>query len=191
MTRRLVVGITGASGVLYGVRLLEVLAGVPQVETHLVLSRAALGTLALELPQWPPEEIRALAAHCYEPEDLAAPLASGSFPTEAMVVAPCSMKTLAALAHGYADNLLVRAGDVTLKERRRLVLVPRETPLHLGHLRNMVALAEMGAILVPPAVSFYHQPLTIQDVVDHTVGKVLDLLQVEHSLFRRWGSRGL
>lgn len=191
MSRRLVVGISGASGVLYGVRLLEVLAEVSEVETHLVLSRAALGTLALELPDWPPERIRALATFSYEPEDLAAPLASGSFRTEAMVVVPCSMKTLAALAHGHADNLLVRAGDVALKERRRLILVPRETPLHLGHLRNMVALAEMGAVLVPPAVSFYHRPLTVQDVVDHTVGKVLDLLSIEHDLFQRWGSRGL
>jgi len=191
VSRRLVVGISGASGVLYGVRLLEVLAEVSEVETHLVLSRAALGTLALELPDWPPERIRALATFSYEPEDLAAPLASGSFRTEAMVVVPCSMKTLAALAHGHADNLLVRAGDVTLKERRRPILVPRETPLHLGHLRNMVALAEMGAVLVPPAVSFYHRPLTVQDVVDHTVGKVLDLLSIEHDLFQRWGSRGL
>ncbi len=186
MSRRLVVGITGASGVLYGVRLLQVLSGAPLWETHLVLSRAALATLALELPDWPVEEIRALATRSYEPEDLAAPLASGTFRTEAMVVAPCSMKTLAAVAHGYADNLLVRAADVTLKERRRLILVPRETPLHLGHLRNMVAVAEMGGVLVPPAVSFYHQPLTVQDVVDHTVGKVLDLLDIEHSLFRRW-----
>ncbi len=186
MSRRLVVGISGASGVLYGVRLLQVLRGIPAWETHLVISRAAVRTLALELPEWPPEAVRDLADFSHDFEDLAAPPASGTFLTEGMVVAPCSMKTLSAVAQGHSGDLLARAADVVLKERRRLVLVPRESPLHLGHLRNMLAVTEMGGILVPPVVSFYQRPQGVLDVVDHTVGKVLDLFGIEHDLFERW-----
>lgn len=187
MSRRLVVGISGASGILYGVRLLEVLRDVPDWESHLVISRAAVRTLALELPEWPLEAVRGLADFVHDVEDLAAPLASGTFRTHGMVVAPCSMKTLSAVAQGDGGNLLTRAADVALKERRRLVLVPRESPLHLGHLKNMLSVTEMGAILVPPVVSFYLRPQSVLEVVDHTVGKVLDLFGLEHTLFQRWG----
>ncbi|WP_025322767.1 UbiX family flavin prenyltransferase [Deferrisoma camini] len=183
--RRIVVGITGASGVVYGVRLLQVLRQMPAVETHLILSAAARQTLVLET-EWAPETVEALADRAYDPGDLAAPIASGSVPTAGMVVAPCSMKTLSAIAHSYADNLIVRAADVTLKERRPLVLVPRETPLHKGHLELMLRAADLGAALVPPMVAFYHRPTTIDEVVDHTVGKVLELLGLEHQLYRRW-----
>lgn len=186
MTRRIVVGITGASGTLYGIRFLQVLREIPDLETHLVMSRAAARTLALESPEWTLEAVRALAHHAHDPADLAAPPASGSFRTAGMIVAPCSMKSLAAIAHGLSGDLLARAADVTLKERRRLVLVPRETPLHLGHLRNMVAVTEQGGILAPPMVALYHRPTTLMEVVDHTVGKVLDLFDLDHSLFRRW-----
>jgi 4-hydroxy-3-polyprenylbenzoate decarboxylase len=170
----------------YGVRLLQVLAQQPGVETHLVVSRAAWRTLELELPDWKREAVEALADRVYDPGDLAAAISSGSFLTAGMVIAPCSMKTLAAVAHGFNEDLISRAADVTLKERRRLVLVPREAPLHLGHLRNMVAVAELGAVIVPPLVAFYHAPRTLMDVVDHTIGKVLDILGLEHSLFQRW-----
>lgn len=186
MTRRIVVGITGASGPLYGIRLLQVLRETPGWETHLVMSRAAARTLELESPEWSMQAVQALADVVHQPGDLAASVASGSFRTAGMIVAPCSMKTLAAIAHGYSEDLLTRAADVALKERRRLVLVPRETPLHLGHLRNMAAVTELGAIVAPPMVALYHRPQTLMDVVDHTVGKVLDLFDVEHSLFRRW-----
>lgn len=186
MTRRLVVGITGASGPLYGVRILQVLREIPDWETHLVMSRAAARTLELELPDWSVQKVHGLADFVHQAGDLAAPIASGSFRTSGMIVAPCSMKTLAAIAHGYSEDLLTRAADVALKERRRLVLVPRETPLHLGHLRNMATVTELGAIVAPPMVALYHRPRTLMDVVDHTVGKVLDLFEIEHSLFRRW-----
>ena len=173
--KRIIIGISGASGVIYGVRLLEVLAGVADVETHLILSTGAAVTLALETDK--------------TPADLAAAVSSGSFGADGMVVAPCSMKSLAQIALSLNDNLLTRAADVTLKERRRLVVVPRETPLHLGHLRHMAALAEMGAVILPPMPSFYHAPRTIMDVVDQTVGKILDQFAVPHELFRRWGGR--
>lgn len=182
---RLVVGITGASAPIYGIRLLEVLRNLP-VETHLVMSAQAGVTMRYETPAWSVEQVRALADVVHEPGNLAASIASGSFLTSGMVVAPCSMRTLASVAAGLADNLLTRAADVTLKERRRLVLVPRETPLHLGHLRSMTAVTEMGGIILPPMVAFYHQPQTIDDIVNHTVGKVLDVLGIEHELFRRW-----
>ena len=182
---RLVVGITGASAPIYGIRLLEVLREQP-VETHLVMSAQAGHTMALEAPEWNRERVEALADVVHATHNLAAAIASGSFQTRGMVVAPCSMRTLAAIAHGISDNLLTRAADVTLKERRPLVLVPRETPLHLGHLRNMAAVTEMGGIILPPMVAFYHRPQSIADIVDHTVGKVLDVLGFEHSLYRRW-----
>jgi 4-hydroxy-3-polyprenylbenzoate decarboxylase len=175
----------GATGVIYGIRLLEVLSGLKGVETHLIISTAGEKTIEIETA-FKATEVKALANYCYAIEDIAARIASGSFQHDGMIVAPCSMKTLSALATSYADNLLTRAADVTLKERRRLVLMVRETPLHLGHLRNMVSVTEMGAIVMPPVPAFYHGPQTIQDIVDHTVGKALDLFQIEHSLYRRW-----
>jgi len=182
---KLIVGISGASGTLYGIRLLQVLAGNPKVETHLILSKGAEVTLKLETT-FSADDVRALASRCHDPANLAAAVSSGSFPVIGMVVVPCSMKSLAQIALSLNDNLLTRAADVTLKERRKLVVVPRETPLHLGHLRHMVAIAEMGGIVLPPAPSFYHGPRSIQDVVDQTVGKVLDQFGIAHDLFRRW-----
>lgn len=183
--RRIVVGITGASGSIYGVRLLEVFRDMADVETHLVLSDAAPITLQQEMGLGQ-SEIHALADRWYRARDIAAPIASGSFPVHGMVVAPCSIKTLSGLAYSQASNLLLRAGDVMLKERRPLVLMLRETPLHLGHLRAMTQVVEMGAIMVPPMPAFYHHPRDIDDLVNHSIGKVLDQLQIEHQLFRRW-----
>lgn len=182
---RLVVGITGASGVLYGVRLLELLRPLP-VETHLVLSRAAEMTLGYETER-KPAEVKALADHCYPVADVGAAIASGSFPTIGMVIAPCSVRSMAEIAGGVTSSLLTRAADVTLKERRRLVLMLRETPLHTGHLRNMLALSEMGAIIAPPVPAFYARPATLAEMVDHTVGRVLDLFGIDAGTVRRWG----
>jgi len=184
--KRFVIGLSGASGVIYGVRLLEVLRTLSDVETHLILSRGARTTLGLETA-WSTTAVEALASASYAPEDLSAPPASGSFRTDGMAVVPCSMKSLSAIAHSYGAELLVRAADVTLKEGRRLVLVPRETPLHRGHLRCLLEAAELGAVIVPPLVAFYHQPSSVAEIIDQTVGKVLDQLGVEHDLFRRWG----
>ena len=184
--RRFLIGITGASATIYGIRLLEVLKDLEHVETHLVMSRAAGITLRLECPEWTLDKVKSLADVCYKESDIAASVASGSYPIEAMVVVPASMKTVAQIATGTGETLLHRACDVTLKERRPLIVVPRETPLHLGHLRNLTTLAELGAAIVPPMVAFYHQPESLRDIVDHTVGKVLDLLKVEHQLFERW-----
>jgi len=184
--RRIVIGITGASAVIYGIRLLQELKAVPDVETHLVLSRAAGVTIRLECPEWELEAVRALADVAHKEMDIAASIASGSFPVEAMVVVPASMKTVAQIATGTGETLLHRAADVTLKERRPLIVVPRETPMHLGHLRNLTTLAELGAVIVPPMVAFYQKPSSLDDMIDHTVGKLLDLLRVEHSLYRRW-----
>ena len=187
--KRLIVGISGASGVVYGIRLLEVLRHIPDVETHCIISSGAAVTLGLETKH-SVDDVRALADVVHEHGNLAAAISSGSFPVCGMVVIPCSMKSLAQIALSLNDNLLTRAADVTLKERRRLVVVPRETPLHLGHLRHMVALAEMGAVILPPVPSFYHAPKTIMDVVDQTVGKVLDQFEISHELFRRWDGHG-
>jgi flavin prenyltransferase len=184
--KRLIVGLSGASGVIYGVRLLEVLKGIPEIETHLIVSKGAEVTLRLET-QTSLAAVKALADVVHEHGNLAAPISSGSFRVLGMVVIPCSMKSLAQIALSLGDNLLSRAADVTLKERRRLVLVPRESPLHLGHLRHMVAATEMGAIILPPAPSYYHGPLTIMDLVDQTLGKILDQLGINHGLFTRWG----
>jgi len=186
--KRLLVGITGASGVIYGIRLLEVLRGVAEVETHLILSRGATTTLAYET-DFTAEAVAALADVVHAHDNLAAAISSGSFPVHGMVVVPCSMKTLAQIALSLGDNLLARAADVTLKERRKLVLVPRETPLHLGHLRHMTAVTEMGGVILPPAPSFYHGPRTIMDIVDQTVGKILDQFAIPHDLFHRWDGR--
>ena len=181
----LVIGMTGASGAIYGVRLLEILAANKEVETHLIVSQAAETNIRHET-DWKVEEVKALADFNYNTGDIGARLASGSFKRDGMIIAPCSMKTLSALAHSYTNNLLTRSADVTLKERKRLVLMARETPLHLGHLRNMEALTEMGAIIFPPVPAFYHKPRTIQDIIDQTIGKVLDIFDIQHTLFSAW-----
>jgi len=185
MAQRLVVGITGASGAVYGVRLLEELRGRRGWESHLVLTDAGALNCWHEL-RLKRKDVERLARVAYHPRDIAAALASGSFLTAGMVIAPCSMKTLAALAHAHADDLLARAADVTLKERRRLVVVPRETPLNLAHLRNMVAATEMGAIIFPPVPAFYTRPRSLEDVVAHTVGRVLDLFGIPAPRVARW-----
>ncbi len=181
---RIVVGLAGSSSPIYGIRTLEVLKEVG-VETHLVVSDGAKRTIPLET-QWTVEKVEALATVVYDNDDLAASISSGSFPTDGMIVAPCSMKTLAAIAYSFSQNLLVRAADVTLKERRKLVLVPRETPLHLGHLRNMVRATELGAVILPPMPAFYHAPKSVDDIINQTIGKILDQFHIEHTLFRRW-----
>lgn len=182
--QRLVVGISGASGTIYGIRLLEVLRDTP-IETHLVMSEAAKRVATAETG-YSPAQVEALADAAYGNDQIDAPISSGSFLTAGMIVAPCSVKSLSAIAHSYNDTLLVRAADVALKERRKLVLVVRETPLHLGHLRLMAAATENGAVILPPVPSFYHQPGTIADIVDQTVGKMLDQFGLERHLFRRW-----
>lgn len=189
---RLVVGITGASGVIYGIRTLEVLQAVPDVETHLIMSRAARQTIALET-DWDPAKVEGLADVVHRFGDIAAGPSSGSFGLDAMVVVPCSMKTLAAIAYSVTDNLLTRTADVTLKERRRLVVVARETPLHLGHIRAMAQLTEMGAIVAPPMPAFYHRPTSVDDIVNQTVGRILDLLGITpaEELFARWSGGGV
>ncbi|SKA31689.1 4-hydroxy-3-polyprenylbenzoate decarboxylase [Enhydrobacter aerosaccus] len=183
--KRLIVGLSGSSGVVYGIRLLEVLKDIQSVETHLILSKGAEVTLRLETDR-SVESVKALADVVHAHDNLAASVSSGSFRVAGMAVVPCSMKSLAQIALSLNENLLARAADVTLKERRKLVLVPRETPLHLGHLRHMTAVTEMGGVILPPAPSFYHGPKTIMDVVDQTVGKVLDQFEIEHNLFKRW-----
>ncbi len=182
---RLIVGITGASGVIYGIRLLESLKSRPEVETHLVLTDAAKQTIAFETDSTP-KQVERLAHTVYDNRNIAAAISSGSFQTDGMVVAPCSIKSLSAIANSYSDSLLARAADVCLKERRRLVLMVREAPLHLGHLELMMRATQAGAIVLPPCPAFYTRPQTVQDVVDHTVGKVLDLFAIEHNLFPRW-----
>ena len=184
-TRRIIVAISGASGAVYGARLLQVLQGQSGIETHLVVSDAGWRNLQHELDMDRPA-VEALAHRVHDVANVGAAIASGSFQCHAMVVAPCSMRTLAAIAHGLADNLLTRAADVMLKERRPLVLLARETPLHLGHLRNMVAVTEMGAIVCPPVPAFYQRPQSVQDIVRHGVARVLDLLGLEHGLAPRW-----
>jgi 4-hydroxy-3-polyprenylbenzoate decarboxylase len=181
----LIVGITGASGVIYGIRLLEVLSKNKEVETHLIISEAGAEIIKHETA-WGLEKVRALADSCYDINDIGSRLSSGSFKRDGMVVAPCSMKTLSAVANSYADNLITRSADITLKERKTLVLLPRETPLHLGHLRNMTKLTEMGAIVFPPVPAFYHKPQTIDNLIDYTVGRVLDIFSIKHDLLPRW-----
>jgi 4-hydroxy-3-polyprenylbenzoate decarboxylase len=184
---RLIVGLSGASGVIFGIRLLEVLAADPGVETHLVMSPAARQTIALETDR-DARDVEALADIRYRYGDIAASISSGSYPIDAMVVVPCSMGTLSAIALSSSDNLLERAADVTLKERRRLVLVPREAPLHLGHLRLMTQATEIGAIVCPPSPAFYSRPKTLEDIVDHSVARLLDLLGIRlaDELSPRW-----
>jgi 4-hydroxy-3-polyprenylbenzoate decarboxylase len=185
--KKIIIGISGASGVIYGIRLLELLRTVPEVSTHLVMSPAAAQTIGLET-DWKVADVEALADETYRFRDIAASISSGSFKTSGMVVAPCSMKTLSGIAYSFSDNLLLRAADVVLKDRRRLILVPRETPLHLGHLRAMTQAVEMGAILAPPLPAFYHRPKTIDDIVNQSCNRLLDLLEIELAadLFDRW-----
>ena len=184
--RRLVVAITGATGAVYGVRLLQLLSGTPGIETHLVVSDAAVLTLHQETGLQR-RDVEALAHVVHKNRDIGAAIASGSFQSDGMVIAPCSMKTLASVALGLSDNLIARAADVMLKERRRLVLMVRETPFNLAHLRNMTLVTEMGGIVLPPLPSFYHKPASIEEMVDHTVARVLDLFSIEHQLAPRWG----
>ncbi|MDX2143045.1 MAG: UbiX family flavin prenyltransferase [Rhodospirillaceae bacterium] len=184
-SNRLIVGISGASGIIYGVRLLEVLrAG--GIETHLVMSRSAEVTLAYET-DLKVKDVRALASVVYNVADIGAAISSGSFKTRGMIIAPCSIRTVSEIASGVTSSLLTRAADVVLKERRRLVLMVRESPLHTGHLRTLTAASEMGAIIAPPMPGFYSLPTSVGDIVNHTVGRVLDLFEIESGLVRRWG----
>jgi 4-hydroxy-3-polyprenylbenzoate decarboxylase len=183
--KRLIIAITGATGAVYGVRLLQVLREQRGIETHLMVSDAGVLNLHQELDM-NRKDVEALAHVVHNVRDVGASIASGSFQSEGMIIAPCSMKTLAAVAHGLSDTLITRAADVVLKERRRLVLMVRETPLNLAHLRNMTAVTEMGGIIFPPLPGFYHRPKTIAEMVDHTVGRVLDLFAIPHALTPRW-----
>ena len=190
MKKRLIVGITGATGAIYGVRLLEALKEMPEMESHVVMSDAGALNLWHEI-KIRRKDLEKLATAAYNPKDIGAAIASGSFLTEGMVIAPCSMKTLAAVAHAHADDLVSRAADVVLKERRRLVLIPRETPLNLAHLRNMTAVTEMGGIIMPPVPAFYALPKSIDDLVAHTVARVLDLFGIHSARLARWqGMKG-
>jgi 4-hydroxy-3-polyprenylbenzoate decarboxylase len=188
-TRRLIIAITGATGAIYGVRLLQILRDVPTVETHLLVSEAGVLNLHQEM-EMKRKDVELLADVVHNVRDVGASIASGSFQSDGMIIAPCSMKTLASVAHGMADNLITRAADVVLKERRRLVLMVRETPFNLAHLRNMTAVTEMGGIIFPPLPGFYQRPQSIQEMVDHTVGRVLDLFDVPHDLTPRWQGMG-
>jgi 4-hydroxy-3-polyprenylbenzoate decarboxylase len=179
------VGVTGASGAVYPLRLLERLSEKPDIEVHLILSRAGEKTLFLETGK-KASDLKSLAQYCWPLDNIAAPLASGSFTTDGMIVAPCSIHTMSAIAYGISSNLMIRAADVTLKERRRLILMVRESPFHLGHLKTMTLLAEMGAVIAPPIPGFYNTPSTITDLVDSSVDRVLDLLGVPDSAIRRW-----
>ncbi len=181
---KLTIAITGASGVIYGKRLLEELHN-KKVETHLVISQAAKRIIKLEL-ETSEKTLEKLANHVYEIDDWSSPIVSGSFIMDGMVIVPCSMKTLAGIASGFAENVILRAADVALKEQRKLILVPRETPLNIIHLRNMLDLAKQGAIIVPSMPAYYHKPKNIDDLVDFVVGRILDVLGIEHDLYQRW-----
>ena len=182
---RLIVGITGASGVIYGIRLLEMLRTLPEVESHLILSSGAKLNIALET-DWQHKDVEALADVVHNDNDLAASISSGSCKIDGMIIIPCSMKTLSGVANSYADNLIVRAADVTLKEQRRLVLVPRESPLHVGHTRLLHEAATMGAIICPPAPAFYSNPQTVDDIINHTAGRILDLFDLDCGTLTHW-----
>lgn len=185
---RLIIGISGASGIIYGLTLLQILKNLGDTkrpELHLVMSRSAEITLAYET-KMKIKEVHQLADVVHANKDISASIASGSFKTDGMIIAPCSMKTLAEIASGVTNNLISRAADVTLKERRRLVCLTRETPLHIGHIKNMLALSEMGGIVAPPVPAFYAQPETIDDIVEHTAGRILDLFDIEVGLVKRW-----
>lgn len=182
---RIIVGISGSSGVIYGIRLLEILKTL-SIETHLVVTKAAQLTLSYET-EMRPAALKALADITYPISDIAAPIASGSFKTLGMIIAPCSMKSLAEIAHGISGNLLTRAADVVLKERRRLVLIPRESPLHMVHLQNMLQVTQMGGIICPPVPAFYHKPESVLELVNESLGRVLDLFDIDSGFVRRWG----
>lgn len=185
MINRLVIGMSGASGSIYGIRLLQTLAKIPEVETHLVMSPPAKRT-ALHETNFSITEIEKMADDAYDYKDIGATIASGSFKTLGMVIAPCSIKTLSAIANSYSDNLLSRAADVTLKEGRPLVLVLRETPLHVGHIRLMLNVAEAGAVVLPPVPAFYILPKTLDDIINHIIGRVLDRFNIDHALVKEW-----
>lgn len=187
--KRLVVGMSGATGAIYGIRLLEALAET-DIEAHLVISNAARRTITMETT-WSVDDVISLAHTCYDIRDIGANISSGSFLVEGMVVIPCAMKTLSGIAHSYNDNLLVRAADVNLKEGRKLVVVARETPFHKGHLNLMMQLADLGATILPPVPAFYCLPQTLDDIINHLVGKVLDMFHIENRMFQRWGSTKL
>lgn len=182
--KRIIVGVSGATGIIYGIRLLEVLKDI-KVEANLILTEAAKKNILLET-NFTVEEVERLAPKVHDIDDLAAPVSSGSFKTDGMVIVPCSIKTLSGVAYSYNENLLIRAADVTLKERRKLILVVRETPLHKGHLELMSRVADLGGIILPPIPAFYHSPRRIEDLIDHTIGKILDLMGIDHSLYTRW-----
>lgn len=187
MMQRIIIGLTGASGAIYGIRLLEVLRSVAEVETHLIVSAAAKQTIALET-SYRLRNVLAMADVIYEDRDIAAAISSGSFITSGMIIMPCSIKTLSGIANSYNDTLIMRAADVVLKEKRKLILGVRETPLHLGHLRLMMSVIEIGAIIFPPMPAFYHQPETVQEIVDQTVNRILDQygITLPQTLFTRW-----
>lgn len=182
---RLIVGISGASGVIYGIRLLEALREIPDVESHLVMSNGAKLNIALETDR-KVKDVEDLADVVHSDQNLAATIASGSYRTDGMIIAPCSMKTLSAVVNSFAEKLLARAADVVLKEQRRLVLVPRETPLHVGHCRLLYEAAQMGAMIVPPMPAFYNDPQSVDDIINHTVGRLLDLFDIDSGMVKRW-----
>lgn len=187
---RLIIGMSGASGVIYGIRLLQVLQQQPDIETHLVMSDSAKLNISVET-QWTAKEVKALASYVHSNKDIAATIASGSFRSDGMIIAPCSIKTLSAVANSYADSLMVRAADVMLKEGRRLVLVPRETPLHTGHCELLLKASQIGAIMAPPMPAHYINPQSVDDLVDHHVGRILDLFDIDSGLVKRWqGAQG-
>jgi 4-hydroxy-3-polyprenylbenzoate decarboxylase len=186
---RLIVGISGASGVIYGIRLLEVLKTHPDVETHLIISNGGKLNISLET-EMTLEQVEKLASVVHSDQNLAATIASGSFPTDGMIVAPCSMKALSGIVSSFADTLMIRAADVVLKERRRLVLVPREMPLHEGHCHLMYQASRMGAIIAPPMPAFYNEPKSVDDIINHTVGRLLDLFGIDSGIVRRWRGAG-
>ncbi len=188
MKKRIIVGLSGASGVIYGIRTLLHLSAMEDVETHLVMSDTACTNVQIET-DYKVDAVKAMAHVVHRPDNLAATISSGSFRTCGMLVIPCSVKSLSGIVHSYADNLLCRAANVCLKEKRKLVLVVRETPLHKGHLELMVKAADLGALILPPMPAFYHQPETIEDIIDQTIGKAFDYLELEHNLFRRWGEK--
>lgn len=183
--KRIVVGMSGSSGVIYGIRMLEVLAQNPVVETHLILSQAAKMNIGIET-EWSVADVEALADEVHNNKNIGASIASGSFKTAGMIVVPCSMKTLSGIANSYAENLIIRAADVMLKERRQLVIVPRESPLHTGHCELMLKASQIGAIICPPAPAFYTEPKTVDDIINHSVARVLDLFDIESDILKRW-----
>jgi 4-hydroxy-3-polyprenylbenzoate decarboxylase len=186
---RLIIGMSGSSGVIYGIRMLQMLADKPEIETHLVMSQAARMNIGIET-DWAAEDVEALADEVHNNKNIGATIASGSFKTAGMIVVPCSMKTLSGIVNSYADNLLIRAADVILKERRRLVIVPRESPLHTGHCELMFKASQYGAIICPPSPAFYTNPQNVDDIINHSVARVLDLFDIETASLKRWQGQG-